>query len=295
MVEKWPEKPRILASYAYKTAITHAITASQGNLDLVVDSGAFTAHTVGKKVDLKEYVEFVNQHHASITTAVVLDVIGDWKATARNHDRMLELVNDDVTVLPVWHSTSPIEELTRLCSTYPYIGIGGVVSMAKTVKTFMQHMIRAHRVAREHGTRLHGLGVTGATAMMRLPWSTVDSTAWRSGHMYGNLDLSNELGKRIKINAGEKIKDRSVTSLIRAYGGNPADVARANFGRSSSSGDGSAESKWMDIAQARSYMTLEDVMRRRNKQDDARIYLACAPTYAVDRVLEAHALGRPFA
>ena len=290
---QWPERPRILASYAYKEAILHTITQGRGDVDLMVDSGAFTAHTVGKSIDLKEYVEFVNQHHQSITTAVVLDVIGDWRGTARNHERMLETVTADVDVLPVWHSTSPIDELHRLCRTYPYIGIGGVVSMAKTVNKFMQHMIRAHKVAREYGTRLHGLGVTGNTAMMRLPWGTVDSTAWRSGHMYGNINLAAANGERTTLRAGEPIKDRRVAALVRAYGGDPRDVERKNFGRSSSSGDGSAESKWMDVAQARSFMTLEHAMRRRNV-DDARVYLACAPTYAVDRVLEAHRLGSPF-
>ena len=111
--------------------------------------------------------------------------------------------------------------------------------------------------------------------------------------MYGNLNLADASGERLKLSAGEAIKDARTAALLRAYGGDPREVARKNFGRSSSSGNGSAESKWMDVAQARSFMFLEQVMRQRNGSS-ARIYLACAPTYAVDRVLEAHRLGSPF-
>lgn len=287
----WPDRPRILASFAYPLTVERALRVP--SVDLMVDSGAFTAHTLGKKIDLQDYCDFLNANHSRITTAVVLDVIGDWRATARNHERMLELVRDDVQVLPVWHSTSPLTELERLCSTYPYIGIGGVVSMAKTVSRFMQHMIRAHQVARKHGTRLHGLGVTGQTAMIRLPWYSVDSSSFIAGARYGRTVLYTHRYQQTTVTAGERITDREALRLVRRYGQEPDRLAKPGFGRKVGGAGYQSEYMWMVEASARAHMHVEGHLYQRNR-NDARVYLACAPTYAVDVVHKAHSLGSPF-
>lgn len=286
----WPDKLRLLASYAYPDALNNAVAIP--GVDLMVDSGAFTADSIGKKIDMDEYCEWLIRHQSNITTAVVLDVIGDWRGTARNHEIMMGKLPESITVLPVWHATSPLSELDRLCRAHDYVGIGGVTTMARTVKQFMQHSIRAHKVAELHGTKLHGLGVTGRTAMTRLPWSTVDSSTWLSGARYGNLILYGWDYRQVTARAGERPTPEA-TKTLRAYGGNPTRLSQKGFGTKAGGGDYQHEYRWMCEAACRSMMIMEGYLRARHGRN-ARIYQACGTNVAVNIARRAYALGNPF-
>lgn len=225
----WPDRPRILQSYAYIDKMDRDEFARlYAGTDLLVDSGAFTAASQGKVIDRTAYVEYLLERADLISHAASLDVIGDWRASARNHEWMVEKLDGRVDLLPVWHLGSPIHELERLCASSTFMAIGGCVPYAKTPDILMRHLIQAHRVAREHGTGLHGLGVTGRQTMFRLPWATVDSTSWLSGSKYGKLRLFDGRAFR-DVTLGKK-PSLTDARMIRAYGGDPATVAIPGFG-----------------------------------------------------------------
>lgn len=292
--EYWPEKLRVLISYAYKSTLDGAVAKYKpGEVDLMVDSGAFTAFTKGKKISLEEYTDWLIEHKQHVTTGVVLDVIGDWKGTARNHERMLNRLPEGFPLKPVWHSTSPISELERLCKEYDYIGIGGLVSMSLNVKAFMQHMIRVHKVADKYGTKLHGLGVTGETAMLRLPWNTVDSSSWLSGSRYGRLRLRDASMKSVAYKPGEPMKP-DVAALLRLYGGNTSELRSKGYGLSSGGFvHYTAQYEWMQEASARSYMLAEGQMRKKH-DTPAKLFLAVSTGGALQRAHNAFTAGNPF-
>lgn len=294
-VTAWPDRPRALVSFAYPRALNYAADAAQNqDLDLLVDSGAFTAHETGKSINRADYTAWLSDHHEHIRAAFTLDVIGDYVGTARNHEWMKERLPADVELVPVWHTMSPLDELHRLCSENAYIGIGGATGLSLRVKANMQHLVRAHRIAREHGTVLHGLGVTGSQGGWRLPWSTCDSSSWLYGRRHGMLILAERSGK-INIGRLRNLKGRDDVARVRAFGGDPTVIQRERFGSAKHRGSAQAnlDNEWMSIAAARAYMLMEGGMRRKHGTD-VRLYLAGASDVDVRHVLAAHKLGNPY-
>lgn len=289
----WPDKPRLLISYAYRTAILGVLRNTRDMpLDLIIDSGAFTAASAGKVIDLNEYAEFLREHQSRISHAVSLDVIGDWQATAKNHE-MMQARLPDMDVVPAWHIGSPEHELRRLCREFNYVAIGGAVPYAKYPKILMKHLIRVHRIARETDTRLHGLGITGKTAMMRLPWHSVDSSSWTRGHRYGGIDLTDARGQMQSVAFGTKLSIQH-RQLIRAYDGDPDLIETPGFNLRSSVGDRvTSDARWVCEAAARSFMLAEVAAHRKN-QAQMRLHLASTNATNLTWGARAWNLGSPF-
>lgn len=291
----WPDKPRVLMSYAYRGSTTvNDSLAYAARCDLLIDSGAFTALSLGIKIDRSEYVDFLLKERAYITHAASLDVIGDWKASARNFEWMRGKLADQVSLIPAWHLGSPLKELDRLCKTEPYVAIGGCVPYSKRPKLLMKHLIQAHQVARKHGTELHGLGVTGKETMTRLPWASVDSSSWTAGHRFGGAHLTDERGKMHTVPFGRKLTPEQ-RKLVRAYEGDPRRVQHPDFNLVGRAGEqGRQDRYWSNVAAARAFYNIEGKLRARNKTA-FRLYLVTSSPVYTEEAMDAHALGSPFA
>ena len=296
MTLEWPDRPRILLSFAYRKSVTvNDSLAYLGGADVMIDSGAFTAFTQGKAIDMAEYTEWILKERQRITHAAALDVIGDWKASARNYERMLSIVGDRLHVVPAWHIGSPLSELLRLCKEAGYVAIGGCVPYAKRPKLLMRHLVQAHKVAQSSGAKLHGLGVTGRTTMTQLPWRSVDSSSWQTGHQYGNMSLAGRAGEFVAIPFSRPLT-LSQSSLVRAYGGNPARVAAPNFnlvGKDGNPDRARSDRTWVNMAAARSFMYVEGVLRRRHRSG-LTLYLATPQASYATEAVDAHKLGSPY-
>lgn len=290
----WPDRVRILASYYYFKDWTVDEVAPGHAVDLLIDSGAFSAHTQGAKISLNEYADWLRASAHRITAALTLDVIGDHLASARNTDRLQSMLGDRVTILPAWHLGSPWEELRRLCREHDYVAIGGAVPHARRVGLTMQFMIKAHQIAAEHGTRLHGLGVTGPRSMGLLPWHSVDSSGWVAGHRFGVVALADRSGKRHQIKFGLRPTPKQAT-IIRHYDGNPARIAAGDFALVGKTGDlGKQERAWTAVSSARSLQYIEGVLRRRHSSA-LGIYFVDTTNHDYLRwLIEAHDRGTPW-
>lgn len=266
----WPEQPRVLASYAYVDGWGKEIDAYK-NIDLIVDSGAFTAYTTGNTINIANYIAWLKDHHTYITAAFNLDVIGDAAASARNYIRIQEAVGDTIDIVPVWHITSPAAELERISATSDYVAIGGVANLSSKGPKLMPHLVRAHRIARDHGTALHGLGVTGIKTMMGLPWYSVDSNSWAWAARYALLILHGKRGQRVQFNFGRGSFTARQSAMIRAYDGDPARAAAKNFARKGTP-TFAEDYHWVRVAAIRSYMVAEQSCGHHG----TKVYLAAA-------------------
>lgn len=293
---EWPSQPRMLLSYAYFAQWDLPTFREHHGLgaDLLIDSGAFTAATQGKKVSIQEYTDWLRERGEFIAHAASLDVIGDWRGTARNYDWQRSRLGDSFPIIPTWHLGSPLEELHRLCADHDYMAIGGCVPYAKRPQMLMRHLVQAHKIAREHGTKLHGLGITGRTAMFRLPWESVDSSSWATAHRYGQLNIADRFQKIHAISYGDRqtLQDRR---LIRSYGGDPERVEDPGFNLIGKVGkiQGDKDRRWSINAAIRSTMSSEPFLRTKHRSD-LRIYFAMGPSY-VEQFYEAWRAGSPFA
>jgi hypothetical protein len=220
---------RFLMSFHYGRGLDlqRIVDAADGlPVEVFADSGAFSAATLGTEIKLADYAAWLKDWQHLITTAATLDVIGDPDATQRN---TLALEDRGLRVLPVFHTGSPWDRLEKLCASYRYVALGGMVPYSKMTGEVMRWLVKCFRIGAEHGTVFHGFGQTGATAMASLPFYSVDSSTWSTGARYGWMFLWNErTAGMARIRTGTP-DARKYAQVIRKYGASPADIGRPGF------------------------------------------------------------------
>lgn len=162
--------------------------------DQILDSGAFTAWTKGRTIDLDAYCDFLRTHQTQIQAALALDVIGGSEAeNLANLDHMRQ-ADLGVEVVPVFHLQDPgpgllQAYLERGCRR---IALGGTVKQKpETICRWLDWVFSLDLPA---GLRWHGCGITSAQVLDTFgeQFDSVDSTTWLAFAMYGipsNLHL----------------------------------------------------------------------------------------------------------
>lgn len=147
-------------------------------VELFLDSGAFSAWNQGVTIRVEDYISFVKKYRKSISLYAVLDVIGDAEGTWRNQKIMEDA---GLCPLPCFHFGEPLKYLERYVREYDYIAIGGLAKKGARPEMF-EFLDRCFDVICDDKgmpqTRVHGFAVTSLKAMRRYPWYSVDSTTW---------------------------------------------------------------------------------------------------------------------
>ena len=114
---------KILISYAAKDNINKFNLVNRFN-DFFLDSGAFSAYTVGAKINLDEYIQYIKDH--KIKTYANLDVIDDVEGSYQNYKYM---VSSGLKPIPVFHCGEDSKYLELYLKDCDYIALGGVVQL----------------------------------------------------------------------------------------------------------------------------------------------------------------------
>jgi hypothetical protein len=182
-LDRLPDHFPVLESYAYKSNVLHHLAAE--TLDLFLDSGAYTAKTQGREIDLVEYCDFIDEHKDKVTCYAGLDVIGDHRGTMKNIDFM---VKRGLMPIPTFHYGEPYDALLEY-RKFPYMALGGIVKLARPAMYAFFDECWNYLVDEEGRptTKVHGFGLTVDDAMQRYPWYSVDSTTWLNGGRFGSI------------------------------------------------------------------------------------------------------------
>lgn len=240
-LEKNDARPSLLVSYAYLEPFLKR-RSQYAYRDWVLDSGAFTAHAQGKPVDVMAYGEKALELLAGDDPPVEvfsLDVIGDWKASAANVEKLWEM---GVPAIPAYHVGSPEPELLRLAATFPKIALGGAVGYRKKLEWAQQCF------ARVWPKRIHGFGFGSEKAILSLPWHSVDATNWEIGpckygswRTYGRLsvrgskqDLRGEIAWYLDLERKARARWKKQMAELDAAGAPTISMAMASSWRSTS-------------------------------------------------------------
>lgn len=193
--EKWvvDHLPHLLESYHYihKQSFVDAIRAKGDKIFL--DSGAFSAYTLGIKIDLEKYCRYIQENDDILKRedgkpiASVLDGIGDAQETLDNQNAMERL---GVKPLPCFHAGEDERYLEYYIKNYDYITLGGMVGSSTA-----QLMIWLDRMWDRYLTdpsgrpriKVHGFGITSIPIMERYPWWSCDSSSWIQSAAYGTV------------------------------------------------------------------------------------------------------------
>jgi hypothetical protein len=183
--------PHVLESYHYVGKQVYVDQMRQNGAKVFLDSGAFSAHTLGVQLSIEEYCNYIHKNLDIIRVedgnlmASVLDGIGDPLQTYRNQ---LEMEARGVRPLPCFHFGEDERYLEYYVQNYDYITIGGMVG-----KTVPQLMIWLDRIWNKHMVdgsgrpriKVHAFGITSIPIMESYPWYSCDSSSWVQSANFG--------------------------------------------------------------------------------------------------------------
>ena len=176
---------------------------------LFIDSGAHSAHTKGIKLDLDEYIGFVNDNIEKMWVYVQVDKIPGvylQPKTAKdfleapelsweNYWYMRERSKDWTKLIPVFHQGEDLKWLENMCnyefsdgSHIPYIGLsprGDVSLQAKY--DFSAACFAVIQRSKNPNVKVHAFGATSLSMLERLPYTSADSTTWVLVSAFGQV------------------------------------------------------------------------------------------------------------
>ncbi len=269
----------ILCSYFYHRKHQFAALKASGNVRLFVDSGAFSAHSSGKRIDVDNYSEWLMRVGRWWDVAAALDVLYDHDATWRNVLAMRVRGIRHPNLLPTVHIGSDPDLLRRYAGRgHNYVALGGLVSKASGGRRTDRAtwIDECFEVAAQVGVGLHGFGVTEMGALVRWPWRSTDSSTWAVGQQYGNITMFDPV--RGRWHGQRRMVRENVmrhAALVRRYGFDPAVLSRRLPG-------------WKDQAAAvviQSFVAVQRWIRHRGGHPDFTLYLSASSPQAALQVL----------
>jgi hypothetical protein len=154
-------------------------------MKIMLDSGSFSAWSIGGRIDLKSYTKFIERNEHLLDSYVSLDVIPgahgqmDWRAEAveasaaasyANHQKMKDA---GLSPIPVFHQGERLEWLARYIEDgETYIGI------SPYEKSPVGWLGRCFETLKGRPIRTHCFGFTNHLILSNYPWSSADSTTW---------------------------------------------------------------------------------------------------------------------
>ena len=185
------------------------------SLKLFIDSGAFSAWTKGKKIDVDEYISFINANKEYFTICASVDVIPGTpkasqiasaaetrkaaEATWENFLYMRSKMDDPNKLLWTFHAGEPWELLERGLNYQDdrgminYIGFGGLVGKNKDViETFLNKAFEIIRNSKNPNVKIHAFGMTRLNFLEEYPFTSADSTSWLQTANFGSITIGSK-------------------------------------------------------------------------------------------------------
>lgn len=193
-----------LESYHYIGSGKYADRIRENGARVFLDSGAFSAFSLGVDVDLPAYCRWIQANSDIIRCdgpdlmASVLDGIGDPLKTYQNQLAMEQL---GVRPLPCFHYGEDERYLEFYLANYDYITIGGMVPVSTPQLFYWLDRIWSKYLTDGSGRpriKVHGFGLTSVDLMTRYPWYSVDSSSWVQIGAHGNIIMD---GKTMAVSS----------------------------------------------------------------------------------------------
>lgn len=156
----------------------------------LLDSGAFTFLTSQKnaKINWEQYVinygNFVKK--LDIKHFFELDIDPIVGLTEVERLRFILEETAGRKCIPVWHRSRGLEYWKKICQSYNYVAIGGIVTQ-EIKRTEYDVFLPLLQIARQNNCKVHGLGFTNLKGLEKYKFYSVDSTAWLSGNKFGSI------------------------------------------------------------------------------------------------------------
>lgn len=187
---------------------------------LMMDSGAYTAASVGKRITREGYAEFLDTWGGHIDHAVTLDVIGDPVGTAAN-TRWLHARGHKV--LPVFTRGGTPADFDAMVRDAGYVCVGGGVGMPPAV--VVSRLGALQRRAEELGGGIHALGVGNMQGLRKIRPYSADASNVSSAFRFGTV-IAYTGQTLVNLSVTDTKRMRQHLHHFKAQGLRMADLAR---------------------------------------------------------------------
>lgn len=206
----------LLFSFAFHKNIDLASVrdAVGDDANIMIDSGAFTAASTGKAINLADYMAFLDNWRGVYNYAMSLDVIHNTIQTARN---LVTLTDAGHKVVPVYTATASERELRRIARDFDYIAYGGLVGIPKNLR--YNATARVVKICSETNTKVHALGQASPQLFAMTGAHSGDSSAVSRMTLIRSLQIY-DYRRRTMMNGmiGNKEQWRTNARLFQSYG-----------------------------------------------------------------------------
>lgn len=185
---------------------------------LFIDSGAFSAHTKGKEVDVDDYIKFMNDiDDVTYIFAQVDKIPGKFgqpktpqqladapRESWENYLYMVDKVKSRDKLLPIFHQGEDFKWLENMLEyKHPdgkpiwYIGVSPAndVSVSEK-KKWLEVVFRIIKESSNPNVHTHAFGMTSLNVLEQYPFTSADSTSWLLSAANGSIIIE---GKTMPI------------------------------------------------------------------------------------------------
>jgi hypothetical protein len=220
----------VLVSYAYarKSPVAFATLAQHPHVELLLDSGAFTAKNTGETIGLAEYCRFLDTWGESIFRYLALDVVGDPEATDRNLQEMLRKGYKPVPVHVLGDDQRRMDELFEYSD---YVALAG---LRRPHKGGAPKEYVAAKMKWAAGRDVHWLGYVRESMIGAFRPYSCDSSSWLQASIFGVMRLYMGAGKWNTYSHddhGKLLRDAKAFRMISQMGFTSKQVADPNCWR----------------------------------------------------------------
>ena len=189
---------------------------------LFIDSGAFSAWTKGKEINVDEYIEFINERYEYIYLygqvdfipgnrvggVITQDMVKDAaQKTWDNFIYMYDRMKNPDGLLYTFHIGEPFEYLEKAVNWkdkngnyIKYMALGGMVGKNKDSRdAFLDKCFKIIKSSNNPNIKTHAFGMTDFELLEKYPITSCDSTSWlmvgATGLImsdYGNIIVSDK-------------------------------------------------------------------------------------------------------
>lgn len=166
---------------------------------LFVDSGAFSAHTKGRELNVDEYIEYLNEREGLFEVIAQVDKIPGEFGKPKTKQQLLEApelswenylymrprVKDYTKLTPIFHQGEDFKHLKRMLETtfdgehIPYIGVSPANDLNTRAKMeWFETVFRIIRDSSNPNVKTHAFGMTSLKVLEKYPFYSADSTSW---------------------------------------------------------------------------------------------------------------------
>lgn len=198
---------------SFITELKNTCDRAEIGLNLFIDSGAYSAYTSGKPVQIEDYAAYLSKFAGISTLYANLDVIGGTPEENYKNQQFLE--ERGFSPVPVHHYGEPMDWLQELCNKdYPKLALGGLVGVKKWLQfIYLQACAEILRSAKK-APLIHVFGMSPTPELIKIyPWDSFDSSS-----VYGPRfnQFMGPYGNRLKMSSlsGFKTKSIVIKSII---------------------------------------------------------------------------------